>query len=182
MKDRTSTVTALALIFMFLLAAAAFGQDTQVCGYFTIDPEGQCLLFHPFSGGTYQLTNDGGFSWPDTVLVTGHPGDISDPECLTLSCGMFQYPCFVVSAIVENPACAPVSCCRGTRGNLDNDPEDLVDISDLTYLTSCLFDLMFDCQIVCLDEWDMDGGGGIDITDLQMVVDYLFFGGTLPPC
>lgn len=182
MKDHRPTTTATALIILLLLAAASFAQDIQVCGTIAADPEGQCLLFHPFSGGIFQLTNYGSYSWPDTVLVTGHPGDIGDPACLTLSCGMFQYPCFVVSAIVENPACAPVSCCRGMRGNLDNDPEDLVDIGDLTYLVGCLFDLMFDCQMFCFEEWDTNGDGGIDISDMQSVIEYLFFGGTLAPC
>lgn len=180
MRDHRITVTASALIVLVLLAAAVCGQDTRVCGTISLDPEGGCLRFHPFDGGVYQLTDYGGFTWPDTVQVLGHPGDIGDPACLTLTCGMFQYPCFVVSEIGTNPACT--TCCKGVRGNLDGDPEELVDISDLTYLVSCVFNIIAPCDIQCLDEWDLDRSGSMDISDLQGLLDYLFFGATLPPC
>jgi len=75
----------------------------------------------------------------------------------------------------------PCSCCRGIRGNVDGDAEDNIDISDLVYLV----DFMFNDgpEPSCLEEADVDGGGGstpVDIADLVYLVDYMFNSGPLP--
>ncbi len=71
-------------------------------------------------------------------------------------------------------------CCLGQRGNVDFDPGDVIDISDLVYLV----DYMFTGGPVppCWEEADIDGSGGdvIDITDLVYLVDYMFDGGPPP--
>ncbi|MDH3890889.1 MAG: hypothetical protein OEV49_07365 [candidate division Zixibacteria bacterium] len=73
-------------------------------------------------------------------------------------------------------------CCMGAiRGNVDYDPGDAIDISDLVYLV----DFMFSGgpAPVCFEEGDVDGSNvaPIDISDLVYLVDYMFTGGPPPP-
>ncbi|MBU8932366.1 MAG: hypothetical protein KOO62_00015 [candidate division Zixibacteria bacterium] len=74
-------------------------------------------------------------------------------------------------------------CCKGIRGNVDADPEDLINVADLTYLVAFLFVCGFpDCE----DEENVNGllgpgGNPTDIADLTYLVAYLFNGGPSPP-
>lgn len=82
----------------------------------------------------------------------------------------------------DGPHCWPITdqCCLAQRGNVDGDPADQLDISDLVYLA----DYMFTGGPVppCWEEADIDGSGGdvIDITDLVHMVDYMFNQGPAP--
>ncbi|MDH3939218.1 MAG: SBBP repeat-containing protein, partial [candidate division Zixibacteria bacterium] len=72
-----------------------------------------------------------------------------------------------------------VSCCMPPlRGNIDYDPGDLIDISDLVYLV----DYMFTGGPAphCMEEADINGDGQHDIADLVFLVDYMFSGGPDP--
>ncbi|MEW6050205.1 MAG: hypothetical protein AB1644_03985 [Candidatus Zixiibacteriota bacterium] len=71
-------------------------------------------------------------------------------------------------------------CCAGWRGNLDGDPADVVDISDLSAMVDYLFTggTLSDC----FEENDVDGSSSVDISDLQVMIDFLFFGAVLPQC
>ena len=74
-------------------------------------------------------------------------------------------------------------CLGGVRGNVDYDPEDDVDISDLVHLV----DFMFNggTEPVCFEEADVDDDfvTELNIADLVYLVDYIFLGGpALPPC
>lgn len=83
--------------------------------------------------------------------------------------------------IAESP-----SCCVGDRGNVDGDPEDLIDISDLVYLVDYMF--TGGAPPPCWEEANVDGSGDgppdgsedIDISDLVYLVDYMFNGGPAP--
>lgn len=73
-------------------------------------------------------------------------------------------------------------CCSGVTGNVDNDPGDIVDISDLSAMVDYLF---FGGTISpCGQEANVDASlaGEIDISDLNQVIDFLFFSGSLPFC
>jgi hypothetical protein len=72
------------------------------------------------------------------------------------------------------------SPCCVDRGNIDHDPTGALDISDLVYLVSFMFDL--GPTPPCPGEADVDGNGagGIDIGDLIYLVDYMFNGGPAP--
>jgi len=72
-------------------------------------------------------------------------------------------------------------CCLGDRGNIDNSPDDAVDISDLIYLIDYMF--ASGPEPVCLDEANLDGdqAGSLDISDLIYLVDYMFQSGPPPP-
>ncbi|MEW6049699.1 MAG: thrombospondin type 3 repeat-containing protein [Candidatus Zixiibacteriota bacterium] len=71
-------------------------------------------------------------------------------------------------------------CCLGTTGNVDGDPGDVIDISDLSAMVDYLF---FGGGISnCFEENDADRSLAVDISDLQLLIDFLFFGAALPSC
>ncbi|MEW6050203.1 MAG: hypothetical protein AB1644_03975 [Candidatus Zixiibacteriota bacterium] len=77
--------------------------------------------------------------------------------------------------------CLCTACCQGLVGNLDGDPGDLVDISDL----AAIVDYLFSGEQVlsaCLEENDLDWSYTVDISDLQALIDFLFFGVPLYEC
>jgi hypothetical protein len=69
-------------------------------------------------------------------------------------------------------------CCNGIRGNIDYDPDDIVDISDLVYLVDFMF--TGGPRPPCMWEADLDDDGLVDISDLNYLVDYMFNGGPAP--
>ncbi|HUV30879.1 MAG TPA: M1 family aminopeptidase [Acidobacteriota bacterium] len=74
-------------------------------------------------------------------------------------------------------------CCVGMTGNLDDDVDDLVDISDLTELIDHLF--ITARPPACMPEANVDGDevGVVDIGDLTRLIDYLFISHEeLAPC
>lgn len=92
------------------------------------------------------------------LWATGGPPSWSGPHCFA----------------VKGGGC----CILPIRGNVDYDPSDVIDISDLVYLV----DYMFNAgpAPVCEDEADITGEGGIDISDLVYLVDYMFNAGPAP--
>ncbi|MDH4035742.1 MAG: hypothetical protein OEV80_18265, partial [candidate division Zixibacteria bacterium] len=81
----------------------------------------------------------------------------------------------IMTTIIEGPSC----CMTPIRGNVDYDPGDIIDISDLVYLVDYMF--TGGPAPPCFEEADMDCSGGIiDIADLVYLVDYMFNGGPAP--
>jgi hypothetical protein len=80
------------------------------------------------------------------------------------------------------PTLTTGGCCQGGyRGNIDYDPGDMIDISDLVYMVDYMF--TSGPAPVCFEEADLDGVGGINISDLVYLVDFFFSGGPAPlPC
>jgi hypothetical protein len=70
------------------------------------------------------------------------------------------------------------ACCAGFRGNVNGDPTDAVDISDLIMLVNYMFQDGPDPT--CWHEANINGSGGIDIADLILLVSYMFQGGMHP--
>ncbi len=71
--------------------------------------------------------------------------------------------------------------CYGVRGNVDCDPNESVDIGDLTILLDYLF-LGFG-TLCSIEEANINGRGVIDIGDLSYLIDYLFISYVpLPAC
>jgi hypothetical protein len=71
--------------------------------------------------------------------------------------------------------CPPCeACCTGTVGNVKCEPDDGVDVGDLTALIDNLF-LTF-TPLCCVEEANCDGGpaGQIDVGDLTALIDNLF--------
>lgn len=77
----------------------------------------------------------------------------------------------------------PMSCCLNERGNVNNDPEDKVNISDITYLTQFLFGIPPGPAPICAAEANAnsDPEEKINITDLTYLVAYLFGVPSGPP-
>jgi hypothetical protein len=74
------------------------------------------------------------------------------------------------------------------RGNIDMDPADQIDISDLVYIVDYMFTggpappCWAEANVDCSDDGDgVEGPEDIDISDLVHMVDYMFSWGT-PPC
>jgi hypothetical protein len=84
-------------------------------------------------------------------------------------------------AVANNYFVPSTGCCVDIRGNVDNDIDDIVDISDLVYLV----DFMFTDGPApeCEAEGNVDGDIDeiIDISDLVYLVDFMFTDGPLPP-
>jgi hypothetical protein len=59
-------------------------------------------------------------------------------------------------------------CCSGFTGNVDCDPDDLVDIADLAALIDHLFISLQ--PLCCGDEANVDGIDGVDLTDLASLI------------
>ncbi|HUV65636.1 MAG TPA: dockerin type I repeat-containing protein, partial [Sedimentisphaerales bacterium] len=74
-----------------------------------------------------------------------------------------------------------ISCCVGLTGNVDGDPQGIVDIGDLTFLIRYLF-IPPTVPPDCMEEANIDGdeAGVIDIGDLTALIDYLFISNTPP--
>lgn len=72
------------------------------------------------------------------------------------------------------------NCCIGLSGNVDCDPADGADISDLTALIDNLY-ISFS-QLCCPQEANVDGSsdGNVDISDLTALIDYLYISFSLP--
>ncbi len=74
--------------------------------------------------------------------------------------------------------------CIGLTGNIDGDPDDVIDIGDVTFLISYLF-IPPNTPPTCMAEANVDGDGEglVDIADLNALIDYLFITFTPPaPC
>ncbi len=72
----------------------------------------------------------------------------------------------------SNGAVAIGGCCIGIRGNVDADPLESVDISDLVLIVDFIFGDF--TGSVCPEEDDVDGSGATDISDLVHLVDFIF--------
>ncbi len=72
-------------------------------------------------------------------------------------------------------------CCAGLTGNIDCEPDGIVDISDLTRLIDYLYVTL--TPLCCVAEANCDGQPGVDIADLSALIDYLYINFTpLAPC
>ncbi|MEW6051556.1 MAG: hypothetical protein AB1644_10900 [Candidatus Zixiibacteriota bacterium] len=137
-------------------------------------PNGQCVNMDPVCCALQGGTPHTGLCAPlqACCLPTGQCVML-DPECCRILGGKPK---------PQGVACtSQVCCCTGTTGNVDGDPADIVDISDLSAMVDYLF---FGGAISpCFEENDVDTSGAIDISDLQMLIDFLFGGAiVLPSC
>lgn len=91
---------------------------------------------------------------------------------------LFTINIFAQTAGAANRYSNEASCCIGIRGNVDGDPLDVIDISDLLFLVDYMF-VPGSPDPVCLSESNVNGdeNPSPDISDLLFLVDYMF----LPP-
>ncbi|UCC44163.1 MAG: hypothetical protein JSU65_13785 [Candidatus Zixiibacteriota bacterium] len=102
-----------------------------------------------------------------TALATVQNGTVAELEStLATACDWYD----------DNlrPGCYSMcGCCVGMTGNVDNDPEDIVDIGDLTKLIDYLF--ISYTPPVCMEEANVDGVGIVDIGDLTKLIGLCFY-------
>ncbi len=93
--------------------------------------------------------------------------------------------CQMVALVADSIMVIDATACCAARGNVDHatGPGGLVDVNDLTYLVTYLFEN--GPPPVCAEEGNVDGvvgiGGGVDISDVIYLVAYLFQSGPPPP-
>jgi hypothetical protein len=113
-------------------------------------------------------------NWCDTIVqydtITGIAPDSASVEQLTVVAHDFCHA-DTLSFMVQVYIC----------GDVNNDGNSTVDISDLVYLVDYMF--LGGPEPPIMSSADCDGsGGGIDISDLVCFVDYMFNGGPPPVC
>ena len=154
------------------------------------DPEQMYNLTLP-SGYSALATNTDQFS----LITYGHNTTIGINDTMYFYTAVTSVRNGASSAVIANnarqarswlvnhlrPVCAGPSCCVGLTGNVDCDPFDGVDISDLSALIDNLY-ISF-TPLCCPDEANCDGSPGIDISDLTCMIDYLYISFAMPqPC
>ena len=95
-------------------------------------------------------------------------------------CDMGEYTMVAVNSEVVYS-----DCCIDRRGNVDNDPSDMVDIADLIYMIDYMFGSGVEPE--CWREANINGNPvgdishQVDMSDLVYLVEYMFGQGPLPP-
>jgi hypothetical protein len=141
-----------------------------------LKPSGDSPVYATYLGGS-------GDDFADAICVDGSQSAYVAGFTLStnfLTQGPFQSDQPVDDAFVVKIG-APQGCCIGTTGNIDCDPGDGVDISDLSALIDNLYISL--APLCCVEEANVDGQPGIDISDLSALIDYLYINFTPPaPC
>ncbi|MCK4462592.1 MAG: SBBP repeat-containing protein, partial [candidate division Zixibacteria bacterium] len=155
------------------------GEDVFVT---KLSSSGNSLIYSTYLGGS-------GYDWGYGIAV-----DDSGSAYVTGSTGSTDFPTLNPYQTDQGGTDVFVTklsygCCIGIRGNINYDPGDVIDISDLVYLVDYMFN--GGPQPVCWEEANVDGSGDgppdgpedIDIADLVHLVDYMFNQGPPPvPC
>lgn len=130
---------------------------------------------------TVQLSRDSGGTWE--TLVSNKSGTslswLATPQA-TSQAMIRVFDTQVPSRVdvCDNVFTLWSACCVGSTGNIDCDPSDGIDISDLSTLIDYLY-ITF-TPLCCPNEGNTDGQPGIDISDLSALIDYLYVSFTLP--
>lgn len=133
-------------------------------------------------------------TWSQTarVPITPIPATAGTPQSavvLNLIPGERYY--FAVRTVDEAGNWSPISNiasaivaadgCVGVAGNVDCDPLELVNLTDVSVLIDHLF--VSRNPLGCAGEANINGDASISISDLTHLVNYLFYEGSLPvPC
>jgi len=112
--------------------------------------------------------------WSDSLRYDMNPGA---GEMIRVPTPYQRYPVLVEGSLRADTGLA---CCVGITGNVDGDPDEIVDIGDLTALIDYLF--LTYTPPDCMEEANTNGDpeGIVDIGDLTALIDYLFITYTPP--
>ncbi|MDF1543804.1 MAG: choice-of-anchor B family protein [bacterium] len=142
---------------------------------------------------SYRLTSSNFGSSPDLPVGSGPilslwfsvPFGVSGgPNPVILTPYNDKIPLFVYHCLIYEPATVDgsvgLSCCVGITGNIDGDPFQTIDVTDLTYFVDYLF--AGGAAPACPDEANINGDitKAVDIGDLTYFVEFLFGGGPFP--
>ncbi|MDF1543857.1 MAG: dockerin type I domain-containing protein [bacterium] len=149
------------------------------------------LRWTPVAGLRYHLYRREASSNGSFFRIDNPSGDLSDPgidDSLYLDQGLTVGLEYDYLAIAENSigqwgphaelitVAGSTSCCK-IKGDINS--SGAVDISDLTFLVSYMFEAGASPE--CEKEADLDLNGQIDISDLTYMIEYMFGGGPAPP-
>jgi len=134
---------------------------------------GASPYLEPGDGPVVSLT----FAVPDTATVGPNPIQIVGYALWNpmLASHSGEYDPELIAGSVR------FTCCEGTTGNIDCDPAQSVDGSDLSVLIDYLFIHPATAVLCCEAEADVDAGEGIDGADLSQLIDHLFIHPTSVP-
>lgn len=121
--------------------------------------------------GTLDSVPGWDFSWKAPNMTPGGTMYIYASGVASDRTGSVAYD-YSFTAGLTIPYEPPANCCNGKVGNVDCDPEDNVDIADLTALVDHMF-VSFD-PLCCYKESFLDYNAWVDIADLTIMVDHLF--------
>jgi len=139
-------------------------------------------------------------NWQLAIPIEGLPSPLpaGSQEMLVVDVpNSFSVTCFAIKTVDDANNWSPISnvtfytvCdegCIGSRGNVDGDPNDNVDISDISYLINHLFLNPPGPPPPCPLEGNVDGDpdGEINVSDLTYLIEYMFGtpnGPAPPPC
>jgi hypothetical protein len=133
-------------------------------------PNGQCADLDPLC-----CTNLGGIpQGPGSKCTAPQVCCLPNGQCIfvdPLCCDEYQGR---LRPTAQSCTIPKVCCCMGITGNVDCDPANGIDISDLAAMIDYLY-ISF-TPLCCPDEANTDGDavGGIDISDLAALIDYLY--------
>jgi hypothetical protein len=122
-----------------------------------------------------------------SLYFTVPPGVDGDPDTISLAPVGVHLPSVSNQCIAYVPdtssglvTLSKSLCCIDTRGNVNGDDGDQVNVTDLSYLADFLF--RGGPQPPCRAEGNVNGDPFEDITvsDLSFLVDFLFRGGSMP--
>ena len=137
----------------------------------------------------YSHTSIADSNWNQAIPIEGLPDPLpaGSQETIVVDVPDFSgVTCFAIKAIDDANNWSPISniafysvCdggCIGSRGNVDGDPNETVDISDLSYLISHLFLSPAGPPPPCLLEGNVDGDpdGEINVSDVTFLIEYMF--------
>lgn len=156
----------------------------------------QCII--TFNGNTGLVSNGTVSSLNCSVFYGNESGNLtgsvdvvdlfeSDPLFCDLDNGDFT--------LYDNSICSPennncglligkydvnCACCSGIRGNINDDDNEDIDISDLVYFVSYSFATPSGPAPPCFEEADLNADFNLDIADIVYLVTYMFNGGAEP--
>ena len=128
----------------------------------------------------------------DRKIDGHHPDNIEEFWDAWFTLPALGHPMATGDIWYEHGGSTHLGCCVGMRGNVDGDPNDEIDISDLVMLCDYMFS--GGAAPPCWAEANIDGSccgpdgvpdtqDDLDIGDLVMLCDYMFAGGVAPwPC
>lgn len=159
------------VVATLLLLSSSFGQGVPFdqCGTVVfINVEGGCWKFLADDGNGYEFFGNVGDLTPgERLRFIGHYEAMASICMVGMCC------------VLVDTAMPCVSCCEH-RGNVDGLVGSTpIDVSDITYLVSYLF--QGGPLPPCPDEGDVDSSGELSVADVTYLVSYLFRGGPPPP-